>query len=72
MYQRALQGYGNAMGHEAVKIYILAPNTLENLAALCGQLGINSASEDAKTVFGHGSGRYGRIAAALDTLLNGE
>lgn len=38
MYQRALQGYENVLGHEPVKIYISAPNMLENHAALCAQL----------------------------------
>ena len=34
MYQRALQGYEKALGPEAVKRYIPALNTMENLADL--------------------------------------
>ena len=39
MYQRALQGYEKALGHDRVKIYIPALNAMQNLATIYEQLG---------------------------------
>lgn len=76
VYQRALQGYEKAVGHEAVETFVPALDTFGNLAALYAQRGKDSMSEELysrtlhgiEIVFGQGSGRYRRIAAALDAL----
>jgi hypothetical protein len=44
MYQRVLQGYEKAPGREQVKIYILALNTMQNLAMLYKQSGRTDTS----------------------------
>ncbi|WYZ36189.1 hypothetical protein EsH8_XI_000072 [Colletotrichum jinshuiense] len=44
MYQQALQGKEKALGPDAIKTYIPALNTLENLGSLFKKLGENNAA----------------------------
>ena len=76
MYLRALLVYKNALGQEAVKKYIPALNTIENLAVFSQQTGRVQEAEGlygqalfgVEAVFGRSSDRYRVIAKALDTL----
>jgi len=76
MYLRSLTGYEKALGQEAVKKYIPALNTIQNLAALYQQTGRVQEAEElygqalfgVEAVFGRPSDRYRVIVKALDTL----
>lgn len=79
MYQRAIQGYEKALGHNLVKTYIPALNTTENLATLYKQMGRASKAEEMYTralhglevVFGHSSKRCQEVISALADLHDG-
>lgn len=76
MYQRAIQGYEKALGHDSVKTYIPALNATQNLAILYKQMGSASKAEEMYTralygleaVFGHSSKRYQDVISALADL----
>ena len=76
MYERALQGYEKALGHERVKTYIPALSTMENLAALYPQFGRANTAKDmysraldgVEAVFGRSSKRCQAIATSLANL----
>ena len=76
MYLRALTGYEKALGKEAVKKYIPALNTAQNMAILFQQTGRMKEAEELygqalfrfKAVFRRSSNRYKTIAKALDAL----
>ncbi|KAF2804477.1 uncharacterized protein BDZ99DRAFT_153096 [Mytilinidion resinicola] len=78
MYLRALQGYEKALGQEAVKTYIPALNTAQNMAVLFQQTGRTQKAEglyeqalfSVEAVFGRTSNRYCSIAKILDALRN--
>jgi len=79
IYQRAIQGYEKALGHDPVKTYIPALNTTQNLATLYKQMHRASKAEEMytrtlrglKAVFGHSSKRYQDVISALADLHDG-
>lgn len=76
MYQRPLQGYETALGHESVKAYVPALHATQNLVNLYMQLERTSGAKEAyscvlygmEVVFGSSSKRYQDAAAALEAL----
>ena len=78
MYQRALEGYEKALGPEAVKTYIPALNTIENLGDLFKEIDrIKKAKElylraifGVEAVFGHSNKRFRNIQTSLSTLYD--
>lgn len=76
MYERALQGYEKALGHEQINTYIPALNTAQNLAMLYVEIGRADKTEDMysralyglEAVFGRSSKRCQGIIAALAAL----
>ena len=76
MYNRALQGYENALGPRRVRTFMNALNTVENLAALYAETGRREAAREMylrarigiEEVLGSGCERCERITAAIGNL----
>jgi hypothetical protein len=76
MYLRALTGYKKALGQKAVRTYIPALITAQNIANLFQQIGRVQKAEglyvqallSVKAVFGRSSDRYQVLVKALNNL----
>jgi len=76
MYQRALQGYENALGRKQLNHYLPALNTMENYSILLADTGSLDRAEEFLTqalsglaeILGLSSQRCQRITTRLNTL----
>jgi tetratricopeptide (TPR) repeat protein len=76
MYERALQGYEKALGHEQVNTYVPVLNTAQNFAILYAEIGRADTAENMysralyglEVVLGRSSMRCQDIIATLAAL----